>query len=46
MLVAFAPERYSDVMKIAEETKTPLTVFAKVVQNDHRYPCKSHHFGV
>ena len=44
MLVAFAPERYSDVMKIAEETKTPLTVFAKVVKNDHRYPCKSHHF--
>jgi len=44
MLVSFAPEHYSDVMKIAEETKTPLTVYAKVTKNDDRFPCKSHHF--
>jgi len=44
MLVSFAPEHYSDVMKIAEETKTPLTVYAKVTNNDDRFPCKSHHF--
>jgi len=44
MLVSFAPEHYSDIMKIAEETGTPLTVYAKVTNNDHRFPCKSHHF--
>lgn len=44
MLVSFAPEHYSEVMKIAEETNTPLTVYAKVAKNDTRYPCKSHHF--
>lgn len=44
MLVSFAPEHYTDIMKIAEETNTPLTVYAKVTQNDNRYPCKSHHF--
>lgn len=44
MLVSFAPEHYSEVMKIAEETDTPLTVYAKVTKNDTRYPCKSHHF--
>lgn len=44
MLVGFAPEHYSDVMTIAEETNTPLTVFAKVAKNEERYPCKSHHF--
>jgi thiamine-monophosphate kinase len=44
MLVSFAPEHYSEVMQIAEETNTPLTVYAKVAKNDKRYPCKSHHF--
>lgn len=45
MLISFAPEDYSDVMAIAKETDTPLTVFAKVAKNEERYPCKSHHFG-
>jgi len=44
ILVSFAPEHYSDVFKIAEETNTPLTVFAKVAKNSDRYKCKSHHF--
>jgi len=44
MLISFAPEHYSDVLKIAEETNTPLTVFAKVAKNSDRYRCKSHHF--
>jgi thiamine-monophosphate kinase len=44
MLVSFAPEHYTDVMKIAEETDTLLTVYAKVTNNDNRFPCKSHHF--
>ncbi len=33
MLVSFAPEHYSEVMQIAEETNTPLTVYAKVAKN-------------
>ena len=44
MLVSFAPEQYSEVMEIAEATKTPLTVYAKVAKNSERYPCKSQHF--
>jgi thiamine-monophosphate kinase len=44
MLISFAPEHYTDVMKIAEETDTLLTVYAKVTNNDNRFPCKSHHF--
>ena len=44
MLVSFAPEHYSEVMEIAQETNTPLTVYAKVTKNSDRYPCKSHHF--
>lgn len=45
MLVSFAPEHYAEVMEMAKETDTPLTVFAKVANNSERYPCKSHHFG-
>lgn len=44
MLVSFAPEHYSEVMQIAQETNTPLTVYAKVAKNNARYKCKSHHF--
>ena len=44
MLVSFAPEHYSNIMQIADETNTPLTVYAKVSTNTDRFPCKSHHF--
>ena len=44
MLVSFPPDKYGDIMEIAEATNTPLTVFAKVAQNNKRYNCKSHHF--
>jgi len=44
MLVSFAPEHYEEIIKVAEETNTPLTVFAKVAKNSDRYRCKSHHF--
>ena len=46
MLVGFAPEHLEALITIAKETNTPLSVFAKVVNNDTRYPCKSHHFSV
>lgn len=44
MLISFAPEHYGEVMEAAEATNTPLTVFAKVANNNDRYLCKSHHF--
>jgi thiamine-monophosphate kinase len=44
MLVSFAPEKYTQVLEIAQQTNTPLTVFAKVASNEERYPCQSHHF--
>ena len=44
MLVGFDPANLKAVKKIAEETGTPLTIFAKAAKNSERYPCKSHHF--
>ena len=44
MLISFAPEHYSEVMQIAQDTNTLLTVYAKVAKNNARYKCKSHHF--
>jgi thiamine-monophosphate kinase len=44
MLIGFSASNLKAVKAIAKETGTPLTIFAKVVKNDHRFPCKSHHF--
>ena len=44
MLISFHPEDLEVLKEIAKKTKTPLTVFAKVAQNDDRFLCKSHHF--
>jgi thiamine-monophosphate kinase len=44
MLIGFSESNLKAVKAIAKETDTPLTIFAKVVQNNHRFPCKSHHF--
>lgn len=44
MLIGFSAEVYERVLEIAKETNTPLTLFGKVVKNDARYGCKSHHF--
>jgi len=44
MLIGFEPTHFEKIKKIAGETDTPLTVFAKVAKNNERYPCKSHHF--
>ena len=45
MLVAISAENLERVIKVAEETKTPLTVFAKVLDNERRFDsCQSHHF--
>jgi len=44
MLVSFSEAELDAVKSIAKETDTPLTVFAKVVDNDKRFRCESHHF--
>lgn len=44
MLVSFSQHEFETVKRIAEETDTPLTVFAKVVKNNERFKCVSHHF--
>jgi len=45
MLVAFDPQQRDTVERIAKECGTTLNIFAKVAQNDRRFPCKSHHFS-
>ncbi len=44
MLISFNKKDLEKVKSIAKETNTPLNVFAKVVQNDERFRCDSHHF--
>ena len=44
MLVSFAPQHYEKIIKIAKETNTPLTIFAKVVNNKFYFDCLNHHF--
>jgi len=44
MLVSFSEEELDAVQAVAEKTQTPLTVFAKIVENDERFRCDSHHF--
>jgi len=45
MLISFSPDGLEAIEAIAKETQTPLSVFAKVVKNDHRFRCDSHHFA-
>ena len=44
MLVGFNPRYLEELQSIAKQTNTPLTVFAKVVENEERFLCESHHF--
>jgi len=44
MLVSFAPEELDNVVRMAKETDTDLTVFAKVKNNEHTFSCVGHHF--
>jgi len=44
MLIGFAPEYLERLQSIAKETQTPLTVFARVADNEERFLCESHHF--
>ena len=44
MLVSFAPQELENVLRVAKETDSPLTIFAKVKNNDHTFSCVGHHF--
>ena len=45
MLIGFRKEDFEAVKSVAKTLDLPLTVFAEVVQNKKRFPCKSHHFA-
>ena len=44
MLVSFSEKEYEKILKIAKETDTNLTVFARAVQNNRSFICVGHHF--
>ena len=44
MLISFNKKDLEKLKSISKETNTPLNVFAKVVKNDARFKCNSHHF--
>jgi len=44
MLISFNKDDLEKLKSISKETNTPLNVFAKVVKNDERFKCHSHHF--
>ena len=44
MLLSFSPDDLEAIEAVVKETNTPLTVFAKVVENEERFRCDSHHF--
>jgi thiamine-monophosphate kinase len=44
MLIAISPDNLDSVISIAKSMDIPLTPYAKVVDNQNRYPCHSHHF--
>jgi thiamine-monophosphate kinase len=44
MLVSFNKKDLEHIKSIAEKTNTPLHIFAKIVQNNARFKCHSHHF--
>jgi len=44
MLVSFAPEELDHILRVAKETETDLTLFAKVKNNDNKFVCRGHHF--
>ena len=44
MLIGVSPNDIDMVKGIADDMDVPLSIFAKVADNDNRYPCYSHHF--
>lgn len=44
MLVSFSPRKLKAIQRMAQRTRTPLTVFAKVVRGQKKSHCKANHF--
>jgi len=44
MLIGFAPNNLDAIKAIAKSLNLNLTIFAKVANNQTRFPCTSHHF--
>ena len=44
MLVGFSPRQRKRVLRLAEQTRTPLHIFAKAVRQSYKNCCKAHHF--
>jgi len=44
MLVGFAPKNLSKIVRIAKSHNILFTPYARVVKNQNRFPCESHHF--
>ncbi len=44
MLIGVSPDNLERVREIAESMDISLTTFAKVADNQEKYPCHSHHF--
>ncbi len=44
MLIGFAPNNLDTIKTIAKSLNLNLTIFAKVANNQTRFPCTSHHF--
>ncbi len=44
MLIGVSPENLEAIGAIAKDMDIPLTAFAKISDNQNRYPCLSHHF--
>lgn len=44
MLVGFDHRKRKKVQRLAEKSRTPLTIFAKAARKSYRNSCKAHHF--
>lgn len=44
MLISFSPRKLKTVRRIAKQTRTPLTLFAKVARGSKKALCKANHF--
>jgi thiamine-monophosphate kinase len=44
MLIAFAPKNTDKILRIAEKTETPLTIFGRACEGEYMSECREHHF--
>ena len=45
MLIGFDSKYLEDIKQISKVTNTPIKIFAKINDNNHRLKCNSHHFN-